>query len=201
MERHNASLSVTSDDDLLIGLRQGDKNAFAELYRRYSGRIYGNILKLVKNLDTAEELLQDVFVKLWEKRESIRIDTSFQAYLFVVSKHLVYNFMRGLAIERRLFSEPPPGYEVRYQHVEEEVVERELLVAYESAIDALPPQRQRIYRLCKLEGRSYEEVGNMLGISAATINDHIVKATRFIKGRLIQSHVWVWVLFASLLTR
>ena len=190
MKQYFSTLSVVSDEDLLMGMKRGDEASFAELYRRYSGRIYGNILKLVKEKNAAEELLQDVFVKLWEKRETIRIDTSFQSYLFVVSRNAVYNFMRHLVRERRLHNEAVPDYLSGYLHVEEQVIERELLDAYESAVSALPPRRQHIYRLCKLEGKSYEEVGAMLGISVATINDHIVKATHFIKAHL--SHVGVW---------
>lgn len=198
MKRRKDSLSILSDDELLIGLRRDEERCFAELYRRYSGRIFGNILKLVKDFEAAEELLQDVFAKIWESRSTIRINTSFQGYLFVVSKHMVYNFIRRMVAERRLFGELPHGDVAVYKHVEEEIIERELLSAYESAIGALPPQRQRVYRLCKQEGRSYEEVGNMLGISVATINDHIVKATHFIKGRLAHSNVWV--LLIGLLT-
>ncbi len=189
MKQHFSTLSVVSDENLLMGMKRGDGASFAELYRRYSGRIYGNILKLVKEQQAAEELLQDVFAKLWEKRESISIDTSFQSYLFVVSRNAVYNFMRHLAKERRLRNEATLVYLSGYQHVEEQLLERELFDAYESAVHALPPRRKHIYRLCKWEGKSYEEVGAMLGISVATINDHIVKATHFIKTQL--SHIGI----------
>lgn len=200
MRQHCNTLADVSDGDLLMNMKQGDTASFAELYRRYSGRIYGNILRLVKDQEAAEELLQDVFTKLWEKRATIQVATSFQSYLFVVSRNAVYNFMRHLAKERRLRNETLQDYRLSgYQHVEEQLIERELLDAYHSAVEALPPKRQHIYRLCKWEGKSYEEVGAMLGISVATINDHIVKATHFIKAQLNHAGIWCLLLLLTYL--
>src|SRR5690606_14417213 len=72
-----------------------------------------------------------------------------------------------------------------YQHIEEEVFNKEAEAFLQKTISQLPPQRQKIYALCKIEGLSYEQVATKLGISPATVQDHMVKANRFIKGRLL----------------
>lgn len=186
--------------DLLLRLRDGNESAFADLYQRYSGRIYGNLLKLVKDREAAQELLQELFVKIWENRRMIRIESSFSAYLFATSRHMVYNYMRHLLVAQKAEARLARTQSELYQHVEEGVRYRELEESIRKAIEALPPQRQRIYRLCKLEGKSYDEVSSMLGISTATINDHIVKATRFLKKRLTHSgHLTIVAVIANCL--
>lgn len=195
MERINAM----NETELLLRMRNGSHQAFRELYERYSGRIYGNILKLVKNKDAAQELLQEVFTKIWENRETITIKTSFSAYLFTVSKHMVYNFMRHLSVVRKAEADLSAAHEELYRHIEENLRYREIQEIIDRAIDALPPQRQRIYRMCKLDGKSYEEVSNALGISSSTVNDHIVKATRFVKQQLVNSGHLTPVFIAALL--
>ena len=172
-----ANPSKEYDGILLQRLREGDRQAFSILYERYSGRIYGNILRLVKEKEPAQELLQDVFMKLWEKRETITIETSFTAYLFAISKHLVLNMFRRISIEHQAAARLRAVHSELYQHVE----------ALQQAIDNLPARRREIYLLVKTEGNSYEQVSNLLGISRATVNDHVVKANRHVYGHLSRS--------------
>lgn len=182
-----ANPSKEYDGILLQRLREGDRQAFSILYERYSGRIYGNILRLVKEKEPAQELLQDVFMKLWEKRETITIETSFTAYLFAISKHLVLNMFRRISIEHQAAARLRAVHSELYQHVEEHVEYKEAQKALQQAIDNLPARRREIYLLVKTEGNSYEQVSNLLGISRATVNDHVVKANRHVYGHLSRS--------------
>lgn len=175
------------DGNLLQQLRDGDRQAFSILYERYSGRIYGNILRLVKEKEAAQELLQDVFMKLWEKRETITIETSFAAYLFTISKHLVLNLFRRISVEHQAAAQLRAAHSELYQHVEEHLEYKETQKALQQAIDNLPARRREIYLLVKTEGNSYEQVSNLLGISRATVNDHIVKANRYVYSHLSRS--------------
>ncbi len=181
-------LNQNSDTTLMLLLKQGNKEAFDILYNRYSGRIYGNILKLIKDKEIAQELLQDVFVKLWEKRESITIHSSFSAYLFVASKYRVYNFIRSLSAEQQVQAYLSFTQTDIYQHVEEDLIAKETEQAIQYIIELLPPKRRDVYKLSKIENKSYDEISQLLGISVSTINDHIVKANRFIKEYLNKSN-------------
>lgn len=168
---------------LLSKLKAGDQYAFEKIYRLYSLRIYYNILKIVKSEEGAKEILQEVFIKIWEKREQIDLEQSFTSYLFQISKHMVYSALRKENVEKKLKDYLSSiGTEI-YTHVEEALAYKHSEKFVLESIEKLPPQRKYVYTLCKIEGKSYEEVSRILGISTSTISDHIVKATKFIKNQ------------------
>ena len=176
---------MTSDNenlDLLIKqLQRGSEQAFTLLYDRYSKSLYRNILRLVKDQDIAQELLQDLFLKVWEKRSVIRVEGSFKSFLYKVSENLVYKHFRKIAQDNRLSEKLTNSYERFDANIEDIIVSRETNELLQKAIDNLSPQRKQIYRLCKLEGKSHEEVSRELGISTSTINNQIVKANKAVK--------------------
>lgn len=168
-----------TDQELLHAIKNGNREAFTHLYHRYSIRLYENLLPLVKSPAIAEEIIQDLFVKVWEKRDSIQIEGSMVNYLYRIGENLVYDFFRHAAQDRKLKEQLAYYLNTDGLSTDLDPGQREELLA--RAIEQLPPQRQRIFRLCKLEGKSYQEVSQQLGVSVATINDHIVKATKAIQ--------------------
>lgn len=176
-----------SDQDLTSLLKSGDERAFAELYQKFSQRIYTHLRKLLKDDQLAQELLQDTFVKIWEKRERLTYEISFRSYLYRISENLVRDFFRKASRDKKMLDHLIATAAV-HENLDEDsdtpLVSQEL---FAEAIGQLPPQRRRVFTLCKIEGRSYEEVSIMLGISPATINDHIVKATKFVRAYLKSS--------------
>jgi len=174
--------ALHDEPDLLLRLKNGDERAFGFFYRRYSGPIYGNILKMVRIPEIAEELLQDVFQKIWNNRNTIDTVTSFKSYLFTISRNLVYDFFHKETRRREIYDELVHYTTEIYTHIEEGILGKETDLILNKAISLLPPQRKLVFTLCKMEGNTYEEVSRKLGISKSAINDHIVKATKFIKG-------------------
>ncbi|PUV21779.1 sigma-70 family RNA polymerase sigma factor [Sphingobacterium sp. DR205] len=171
------------EKEMLSDLRLGSQTAFRQIYSLYSGRIYLNIRKMVKSEQDAAELLQEVFIKVWDKRELIDIEQSFRSYLFQIAKYTVYNFIRKNNLEKQIQAYLSLHNTQLYTHVEEQLNEKQDEQWLSQTIEQLPPQRRLIYRLCKIEGKSYAEVSTLLRISTSTINDHIVKATKYIKER------------------
>ncbi len=171
------------EKEMLSDLRLGSQTAFRQIYSLYSGRIYLNIRKMVKSEQDAAELLQEVFIKVWDKRELIDAEQSFRSYLFQIAKYTVYNFIRKNNLEKQIQAYLSLHNTQLYTHVEEQLNEKQDEQWLSQTIEQLPPQRRLIYRLCKIEGKSYAEVSTLLRISTSTINDHIVKATKYIKER------------------
>jgi RNA polymerase sigma-70 factor (ECF subfamily) len=136
---------------------------------------------MVKSEDDAKELLQDVFFKVWTKRDFIDVEQSFRSYLFQIAKYTVYNHIRRKKLEDQILDYIYIHSVEGYTHIEEELLYKENEEWLLGIIERLPLQRKRIFKLCKIEGKSYIEVSELLGISTSTINDHIVKATRFIR--------------------
>ena len=172
------------EKEILIRILQGDELAFEKIYRLYSPRLYGKLLRLLKSVPQTEEILQDVFLKIWEYRASIDPEKSFRAFLFKIAENKAYDFFRKAARDKKLEAELIALSTLNYMALEEFVADDEKSVLLENAINKLPPQRQQVFRLCKLEGKSYKEVSELLGISLSTISDHIVKATKSIRDHL-----------------
>jgi len=172
------------EKEILLRLIQGDEQAFEKIYRLYSNRLYGRLLKLLKSVPQTEEILQDVFLKVWEYRASIDPEKSFRAFLFKIAENKAYDFFRKAALHKAFETELIALSTSNYTMLEELMADEEKSVLLEKAINNLPPQRQQVFRLCKLERKSYTEVGQLLGISLSTVSDHIVKATKSIRTQL-----------------
>lgn len=183
-----SAYSYTSEKQLVFLLKKGDEKAFESLYYMYSKAIYGNILRFVKSPAIAEELLQDLFQRVWEKHRSIDPKKSFKSFLFTIAKHLVYDFFRREVKRRDMEAYLIAVSSTSYNHITDTLATKETGWQLEHALDQLPPKRKLIFTLCKIEGKSYEEVSRLLGISTATISDHIVKATKSVKNH-VSSHM------------
>ena len=172
------------EKEILLRLIQGDEQAFEKIYRLYSNRLYGRLLKLLKSVPQTEEILQDVFLKVWEYRASIDPEKSFRAFLFKIAENKAYDFFRKAALHKAFETELIALSTSNHTMLEELIRDEEKYVLLEKAINNLPPQRQQVFRLCKLERKSYTEAGQLLGISLSTVSDHIVKATKSIRTQL-----------------
>lgn len=166
---------------MLSQLQQGSEPAFEKVYKLYSARLYGNLLKLTKSESESQEILQDVFLKIWNERERIDTEKSFRSFLFKIAENKVYDFFRKAARDKKKEEELIANATTEYAPFDELFFADENAAILKKAIDTLPPQRQQVFRLCKLEGKSYKEVSELLGISVSTISDHIVKATKTIR--------------------
>lgn len=188
-----------NEKELLIALNGGDIAAFEVLYGYYSKLIFRKLVKMIKHVPLAEELTQDVFVKIWDKRVTIDINQSFKYYLLALAKHTVSDFYRKAARDQRLQDEILSASADLYNPTEELLFYKESELMLNRAIENLPPQQQLVFKLCKIEGKSYEEVANHLNISTSTVSNHIVKATKAIKKVFFSSKYGFLLLTISLL--
>lgn len=171
------------DDEkaLLIRLSQGDKLAFKIIYDTYKRRITANVLGLLKSKELSKELVQDLFLKIWEKRADIDPEKSFSAYLFRIAGNMIIDSFRRAARDRKMQEKIILASTELYSHIEEAIFYKQDHALLEHAISLMPSQRRKVYRLCKLEGKSYKEVGLIMGIGPKTINSHLYQASLFLK--------------------
>ncbi|PTT00787.1 RNA polymerase subunit sigma-70 [Pedobacter sp. HMWF019] len=166
---------------LLLQFRQGDEPAFNQLYSTYAKVLYRKINSIVKDDDVAEELLQDLFLKIWDKRRLINIDHSFVAFLYTVAQNLVYDYLRKVSRDKRLQATLLINAVDYYMQTEEALIGKETAAIIQQAIDKLSESRKKVFILCKMEGKTYQQAADELGISIATVNSHMVKSISFIK--------------------
>jgi len=195
----NLRNNKSNDAELLAQVKKGSKSAFAMIYKQYKTKVYWKIKSKINDAAIAEELMQDVFIKVWEKRADLDPEKSFIAYLFCIANSRIIDFCRKEKRDQQVMGNLQRiGTEVFEEPMESDLSknEGELLI---QAIEKLSPQRKRIFILCKLDGKSYEEVSKMLGVSASTISDHIVKATKTLKKELIHMNTLACILFVPFL--
>jgi len=171
-----ATVSVFDEKKLLEKLRDGDKTAFQEIYNIYARRLAGKLIRLLRSEELAEDVLQDVFVKIWEMRSTIDPDLSFAALLFKMAANYSKNIFR-----KNVYDKTMRDYldqDKAYSPIEDWIDQSAVSFVLESALDTLTPRQREIYVMHKLEGRSYSEISDCLKISSSAINHHIQKATK-----------------------
>lgn len=170
-----------NESQLIADLKMGSQAAFTQLYNHYSQKIYFNVLAMVKDELIAEELVQDIFSTIWQKKASINIETSFAGYLYTLSRNKVYDFFKQLDLNDKLYTNIKSIATTSYTHVEETLFSKENAHLLQEAINALPPQRRKVFELCKLKGLSYQQASEQMGVSVSTIKDHMAHARAAIK--------------------
>jgi RNA polymerase sigma-70 factor (family 1) len=166
------------EKEIIKQLHQSNVHAFELIYLMYSPRLYSRLLKLVKVEVHAEEILQDVFIKLWEHRTSIDPEKSFRSFLYKIAENKAHDYFRKTARDKTLETQLILQSTSNFSSIEKYKSNEDDLATLQKAIEGLSPQRQQVFRLCKLEGKSYKEVSELLDISVSTVSDHIVKGTK-----------------------
>lgn len=187
---------------LFIGDIQEDTLVFDRIYEQYHQLIYANIFKLIKSAPIAEDVLQDVFFSLWENRMKIDIQKSVSGWLFIVSYNKSLSILRKKVREAVEYVENYDAYDDISEEIflNEAVYESQLQIL-EEAVVALPPQRQKVFRLCHFEGKSQEEVAKILGLSTASVKDYLKHSKRFIREYVLtKSHLNQAIGLAVILT-
>ena len=165
-------------------LKNGNKQAFEVIYQFYSNSIYSKIIKMTKDEAVADDLLQDIFVKIWERRAFINEEFSFRGWIYKIAENCVYDYYRMLSQDAKMREKLLSTFAEMYNHTEDYILNKERGKMLDDALLQLPPQRQAIFKLCKLDGKSYAEAAEILNISPSTVSGQLVKATKTIKDHI-----------------
>lgn len=174
----------TKDECFLISkMKEGDIEAFDALYWHYQKAVFNNIFNLIKEEASSEDLLQEVFITLWEKREGIDENRSLGGWLFVSSYNRAVNFLKK-KLRERIASELIT--EVFLQPSGEDSLKEIRMLELEKAIEKLPEQKQKVFYLCKLKGLTYAEAASTLRISKNTVKEHLSGAISSIRDHMLK---------------
>lgn len=173
--------SNLSGKELLERMKRGDEDAFTSVYRQYHPSLYVYILRYCKIPSLAEDLVHDVFLKIWEIRERIDPERPFSAYLYKITRNHVFKTLQKVATDRVLREHILARLNTGDTNPPEQLVDtKEYDRLFHEALNQMPPQRLNVFRLCRQEGRSYDEAAEILGISRNAVKKHMVLSMRFI---------------------
>lgn len=160
-------------------------SAFDIIYKKYSRRLYGFVFRYVKQDADTEEIVQDVFMKIWQSRDKINIYSSFESFLFTVAHNATVNLLKKRATEQKYVD-----HVKSLQHIDEayeltyEIHYKELQQKFQGLLRELSPRQKEIFQLSREEGLSHKEIAEKLGISVHTVKNHLVTAFSFLKSKL-----------------
>jgi RNA polymerase sigma-70 factor (family 1) len=173
------------DDHTLVQLLQkGNVAAFDSLFEGYSQKLFGFALKYFKNESDAEELVQEVFVKVWENRQMLKSELSFKSYLFTIALNQIRKHFNKKATSLRYLESLQNEPEFAENHAIHEDDYESALQQINLIIEQMPPRRREIFIKSKLDGKSSKEIAAELNISAGTVDNQVSEALRFIRSRL-----------------
>lgn len=185
------------DNELVQLLQKGNVAAFDSLFEVYSQKLYGFALKYFKNETDAEELVQEVFVKVWENRRTLKSNLSFKSYLFTIALNQIRKHFNKKATTLRYLESLQNDPEFSENQAIPEDNYESALHQINLIIEQMPPRRREIFMKSKLEGKSSKEIATELNISAGTVDNQVSEALRFIRTRLKSENISL-LLFAVL---
>jgi RNA polymerase sigma-70 factor (ECF subfamily) len=136
----------------------------------------------------AEEIVQELFTRIWQKKEAGGLQENFAGYIYRAAQHLVHDFFRRLKRDRLLLARFRSLVEENYEHVEEALYNQQSSAILTKAIEQLSPQQKKVYQLVKLEGYSYKKASEELHISPLTVKEYLVASNKAIRNYLV-SHM------------
>ncbi len=170
-----------TDADLARRIKYGEKEAYQELFEKYAPKIYYFSLSYLKNEADAEELVQDVFLKVWEKREILNASQNIKAYIFKIAINTIYDFIRRKNIEKAFDDFARANYDKSSNSTWHKVIFNDMLSNLSELVVQMPEQRRRVFQLSKREGLTNDEIAKKLDISKRTVENQLYRAIAFLK--------------------
>lgn len=177
---------VHNEKQLLVKVAEGDERAFTELFRQFHPKVYQAGILLTSSPELAEELVQDIFLKLWLMREQLTRIEDFQSYLFILARNQLYGKLKRQAKFQKIKGTIENSLPAYSTETDEFIINRNYRDLLEKAIAQLTPQQQQVFRLSKLNGLKREEVAEQLQIQPNTVKEHLAKAIKHIRAYFIK---------------
>lgn len=163
--------------ELLDKLKAGDKEAFEKIYLLFIKPLFDFINTLLRNDEETMNIVQDTFLYIWEKRNSLNFTHGIKGILYTYSKSRAIDFLRKRRRGEKYSVSPHHGVSLEYAH-DEVVIGDELSVAVEMVIDGMPSQRRKVFEMQRIDGKSNREIAKELGLSDATVSVHLKEARK-----------------------
>jgi RNA polymerase sigma-70 factor (ECF subfamily) len=172
------------DKVILIKFSTNEDLAFTMLFDAYGKRIFHFILKYVNSAELAEDLSQEVFLKIWENRKNLGHVQSIKSYLFTVARNHTLNSLKKAFQSEVAISEVVNSFAKDRNFTEEEIEDKEYRQFLKHILDSLPERSRMIFKLCREEKKSYEEVAQAMSISKNAVKNHMVFSMKILKSSL-----------------
>ncbi|MEN0053806.1 MAG: RNA polymerase sigma-70 factor [Mucilaginibacter sp.] len=170
--------SADNEQFLLQQLIEGNEQSFNKIYELHSREIFRFVIKFVNSVPLAEDLTQEIFIKIWENRHRLENVQSFKAYLFVTARNHTFNRLKEVFKSDVAITEVVKGFIQLRNVTEDDIIDKEYLLFLKRTLNSLPERTKEIFKQCREYGRTYDEVAATLNISRNAVKNHMVHAMK-----------------------
>ncbi|HEX8021968.1 RNA polymerase sigma-70 factor [Mucilaginibacter sp.] len=196
-----ALYSKYSDDDLIALLRQDDISAFTAIHSRYYGMLYQHAYKRLSDRDAVKDILQELFIHLWDQRRSIELKGNLQSYLCLVVRNKVLNVFKHEKIKSNYISSLINFEETCQSTTDENLRNKELVALVKAEVSALPPKMRLIFELSRDSNLSHNEIAEKLEISSLTVRKQVNNSLKILRARLASQFLLLFILIVCICSR
>src|SRR5690606_11370808 len=172
---------VLSDNELIQLARQGDESAYSEIYKRYWGILFQHARKMLQDDEVAKDIVQDVFVALWTKRDNLDIHTKLSSYLYGVVRYKIFDFIDRGKVQGNYLQSLEKFIDQGEYTTDNIWLQKELALQIERETNALPAKMREIFILSREQDLSYKEIAKQLNISDQTVKKQIYNAMKILR--------------------
>lgn len=173
-----------TSDELFLQIADGDENAFRKVFHSFNQRLFPYVLNIVKSSTVAEEIVQEVFLKLWTNRQAVAAMDNPVAWLFTVAANQSFTYLKRISTEQRVIDKIKQSMHASENPTDEYIFFNESKTILQKAVGELPAQRQVIYKLSREEGLNHQQIADQLNLSPNTVKNQLVSALRTIREQL-----------------
>jgi len=188
-------MPVITDNDLLLALKEGEEQAFRELYVRHSGKILAFVYHLTHSAIDAEDIMQETFLRLWTSREQLPAIDHVGNYIFTIARNKTVDHLRKVSLQQRLIDQVWANITEVSDEVEQQLDAQESKALINKALLQLSPQKQTVFRLSRQQGLSHDEIGQQLQLSKSRVKNLLVETLKHIRYFLAQHSSLLAVFF------
>lgn len=187
------------DKEMVERLQKGDIEAFDQIYEKYSGKLYAFGLKYRRSTTEAEELVQSVFLKLWENHKNLKKESSFKSYLFTIAYNDMCKLFRKWNYQQKFIDDTLYENSQYSTDIEDVMEYQSILDRVQLIVNKLPEKQKSIFLKSRQEGKSSKEIAKEVGLSPGTVDNYISEALKFIRSRLHKESLPVLLFFSLFL--
>jgi len=180
-------------DGLLDAFVKGDIKAFEKIYLFYSPKIIGFAIKKLRSKEIAEEIVQDVFIKLWIKRDLLQIN-NLEKYLYTTVKNAILDYYGALKVENKYLKFKKNSVSAHINFTEQAVIHHELTTVLEKSMLRLPEKSRKVFKMSRIENRSVKEIAVKMKLSEKSVEYHLTKSIKILRV-LLKDYVLLALLF------
>jgi RNA polymerase sigma-70 factor (family 1) len=175
-----AEQPIHSDKELIRKLKKGDIEAFNQIFYTYSSKLYHFAYGYLKSREDAEEMVQEIFSKIWDKRADIKEEYEFRSYLFSIAFNYVKKHFRSKALINK-YAEFATTNNPESEQIHEDVNYASLKIRVDQLVEQMPEKRKSVFLKSRVEGKNSKEIAVEMNISSSTVENHLNQALRFLR--------------------